>query len=104
MVRGSREVLPFGAPPAEQALANLFPKTKIGNKAIVELAPAGIHFAETPGGGAIFSKGDQTSAIKFHHRRGDTPRPALKRQPGKRVLRITINLTNDSDVITGDIQ
>src|SRR5213076_1598813 len=98
------EIFPFRPPPAAQALANLFAQTKIGNETIVELAPAGIHFAETSRGGAIFAKGDQTPPIKFHHQRGDTPRPALKRQPSKRALGITINWTNESDIITGDVK
>ena len=87
-----------------QALRKLLAQTKIGNEAIVELAPARIHFAETPGGGAIFGEGDKTPAIKFHHRRGHTSRPPLKRQPGKPAFGVTINRADQSDVITGNIK
>ena len=62
--RRHREISPFCPPPSSQALANLFAQAKIGNEAIVELAPAGIHFTETPGGSAIFGKGDKTPPIK----------------------------------------
>src|SRR2546423_12270358 len=40
--RRHREIFPFCSPPSSQALANLFAQAKIGNEAIVELAPAGI--------------------------------------------------------------
>src|SRR5205807_2184081 len=77
--RREREIFPFRFPPLPQALGNLFAQTKIGNEAIVELAPAGIHLAETTGSGAIFGESNQTPPIKFHHRRSDTSRLALKR-------------------------
>ncbi len=102
--RRHREISPFCPAPSSQALANLFAQAKIGNEAIVEFAPAGIRLTETPGGGAIFGEDDKTPPIKSYHRRSDTPRPTLKRQPRERPFGVTINRADQPYVITGNIK
>src|SRR6476659_7675626 len=86
------------------ALGKLLAQTKIGNKAVVKFAPAGIDFAQAPGRGAIFGQSDKSSLIRSHEGCGDASGPALKRQASEGALGIAINVTNQADIITADIE